>query len=353
MELQEEKTATDKLIEFVSPYIGSLFPGCIMGCATSTKSFAFAVGTQDFKVRMHTNNMFDIASVTKAFLHILTLKLIPFNKLDQKIVEVFPMEGKYRNRITVRHLLSFAVEYNDNIRLSEITDRATLFDTVTKGDLPFPPGLSFRYTNRSSMLLTFFLEAEFGMPIDQLLQKYLFDDLDMTNTWFSNNSYHRIGASQFVPTERGLNRGIVQDESTRLWHQPTGSAGLFSSIRDLLKLGQSFLGEGTYLPREVIKQMPLSQFGSNSSEHFGLGLGLRHQNECDLCDENGLPMIVLKKNGFSGIHFCVMPEDDFCFVVFGNVCYPERPSLEKQNEFTRFHKNVLRHLYENRNALLV
>lgn len=342
-------SARSKISDFIEPYIGQLFPGCIVGCANSHQKYTFATGTQDGLVPMEESNVFDIASVTKAFLNVLTLKIIPSSELGQKVGDVIEMKGKYRDKITVEHLITFGAEFGDAVKLSQIKNRGELIHVIRNGDLVVPPGSTYRYTNVSSMLLSFFLQKKFGVPFDDLLFEKLLNPLGLSETRFSPKT-HFPGAS-IVPTEKSIPRGIVQDESARLFNDPVGSAGLFSSINDLLSFGQSFLGDNTYLPKEIIKKMHISQF-ENAAVSFGFGMGLRHQNECDLCDEDGSPIIVLKKNGFSGVHFCILPENDFCFVVFGNLCYHKRPNGEGRDQFSLFHKKLLRLLYENRAELL-
>lgn len=351
MEIQK-KSAFDKVSDFIKPYLGSLFPGCIIGCANSTKNFIESFGTQDGVSLVKKTDFFDIASLTKAILNTLVLKKIQLKDLDQKVVEFLPLEGKYRDQITVKHLLTFGVEYGDMTPLSKIQSKEELLRILQSGDLVLPPGTSYRYTNISSMILSMFLEKKFGKQFDILLKEDLLEPLNMVATTFSPSTIVN-DVRNIVPTEieEVLKRGVVQDESARLFGNPVGSAGLFSKMEDLIFFGQSFLGESTYLPKEVIRIMPLSQF-SNAAMSFGLGMGLRHQNECDLCNDDGSPIVVLKKNGFSGVHFSVFPENNFCFVIFGNICYPKRPNAEARDRFTLFHKKMLRLLYENRYELL-
>ena len=348
MELETNHTST-KILGQITPFIEEkLFPGCIAGCGTSDRRYVITHGTQDLVDPISTSDLFDIASVTKAMLAALVLKKIPLTELDQKVSHFIPMEGKYRDLITVKDLLIFGVEYGTKSRLSTVTDRQMLIETVTKGDLPSPPG-SYRYTNISSMLLTFFMEARFGRSLETMLQEELFDPLGMQNTMFAPLD-HGIDRRSIVPTEPKVGRGIVQDESARLYG-PNGAAGLFSCIDDLITFGQSFLGPKTFLNKKVIKKMSVSQF-KNSALTFGLGMGLWHQNECDLRCENGMPLTVLKKNGFSGLHFCVLPKNNFCFASFTNVCFStERPALEKRDKVSNFNKNLLHTMYEERDKL--
>lgn len=349
MEIQNEK-GPDIISNFIQPYINRLFPGCIVGYANSKSRRSYGFGTQDGHTPLSAENFFDIASVTKALLNVVTLKKIPIEDLNRRVIDVIEMKGKYREEITIRNLLTFGVEYGDQLKLSTINSRGELLYAIQNGDLRFLPGSTYRYTNVSSVLLSLFLGAEFHTPFDKILQTELLNPLGMFNTSFDPRL---LDGNEFniVPTEAGLLRGIVQDESARLLDMQIGSAGLFSKMDDLLIFGQSFLGSETYLPKEILGQMAVSQF-DDAAMTFGLGLGLRHQNECDLADEQGVPLTVLKKNGFSGVHFCVLPENDFCFVVFGNICYPKRPDPIKRDQFTLFHKRLLRLLYENRNELL-
>ena len=342
-------SAIGKISDFIKPYIGHLFPGCIVGCASSYGKYTFAMGTQDGSIPVKESDIFDTASVTKAFLNTLALKLIPQYELDQRVGEIIEMKGRYRDQITVRHLITFGAEFGDHVKLSQIKNRGELIYMIRNGDLVIPPGSTYRYTNVSSMLLTFFLHQKFGPTFEDLLEKELLNPLGILETWFSPRHY--CDEFRIIPTEKSIPRGTVQDESARLIDEPVGSAGLFSTINDLLVFAQSFLGDSTYLPKEIIKKMHISQF-ENAAVSFGFGMGLRHQNECDLCNEDGSPIIVLKKNGFSGVHFCVLPENDFCFVVFGNLCYHKRPNGEVRDQFSLFHKKLLRLLYENRAELL-
>jgi CubicO group peptidase (beta-lactamase class C family) len=258
------------------------------------------------------------------------------------------MQGRYRDQITVKHLITFAVEYGDIPKLSSLNDREKMLNIFINSDLPFPPGISYRYTNISSMLLTLFLEKKFGITFDFLVNELCLE-LGMVNTNFS--PLKKVCIDEIVPTELSINRGVLQDESARLYGAPTGSAGLFSTITDLLVFGQSFFGPNTYLDKDIIKRMSISQFGNSVAMTFGLGMGLRHQNECDIVDREGKLVTVLKKNGYSGVHFCVFPENNFCFAVFGNICYPERPTAEVRDIYTRFHKKLLSMLYEYQDVL--
>ena len=336
----------------IASYHKGVSPGIIIGCASADKQYRFSFGTHNEIDAISPDDAFDIASVTKAFVNVLTLKLIPFQELDQKISAILPTSGKYREHVTVRHLLQFGLEFGDNIpRLSAIADKQELVDLLLYADLHVPPGSSYRYTNITTMILTLFLEKKFGDRIDRLLEERLFKPLCIANTTFFPKKYRDAGIL-IVPSEQSLSPHLVQDESSRLYGEPNGSAGLFSTMKDILSFGQKVFLEKSFLPESVVKAMPLSQFGNQVATSFGLGLGLRHHNECNLFNEDGTPITVLKKNGFSGVHFCALPENDFCFSIFANICFWQRPNPESRDAFTKFHKNLLEIMYKNRHELL-
>ncbi len=334
--------------EHIVSGVGDIFAGCIVGCASKDKTFVAASGTTDGITPMTTEALFDIASITKAILNVTALHELSASELREKIITQVAMSGRYRDQITVEHLLTFAVEYGDSIRLSQAVDKEDLLQKLLHGDLPRIPGPLYRYTNVSSMLLGFYLEAKFGQTLDAFLKQRLFSILGMESTTFTPS----LIGNNLVRIESTLPKGTIQDESARIYGKPSGSSGLFSTAADLLRFGQSFLIKDSYLPKSLIQKMSMSQFGADAALTFGYGMGLRHQNECDLLNDDGTPMTVLKKNGFSGAHFCILPENDFVFVSLANICFPHRASSEKRDSYSRFHRKLLRFMYERREQLL-
>ncbi|MEI6417854.1 MAG: serine hydrolase [Sphingomonadales bacterium] len=101
----------NEILKYIHAYHGNNSPGLIIGCANSRSQYLYCFGTQDGVTPIDAADAFDIASVTKAFTNVLALKLIPVEDLDQKVISVLPMKGKYRDMITVRHLLTFGLEF--------------------------------------------------------------------------------------------------------------------------------------------------------------------------------------------------------------------------------------------------
>ena len=84
------------------------------------------------------------------------------------------------------------------------------------------------------LLLGFILERIFDQDLDVILQEQVWKPWGMNET--------RFGPVEFaVPTVRGVEAGIVHDPKARLLGRHAGSAGLFSTVKDLQIFLQHYL----------------------------------------------------------------------------------------------------------------
>ena len=85
---------------------------------------------------------------------------------------------------------------------------------------------AFLYSDVHFLLLGFLLENYFEKDLDQILQEQVFVPWKMKETQFGP-------VSSAVPTVRGQKAGVVHDPKARLLGKHAGSAGLFSTVKDL------------------------------------------------------------------------------------------------------------------------
>ena len=85
---------------------------------------------------------------------------------------------------------------------------------------------TFLYSDVHFLLLGFMLEVYFKKNLDQIFQEEVFDPWEMRDTKFGP-------VSDAVPTVRGQKAGVVHDPKARLLGKHAGSAGLFSTVKDL------------------------------------------------------------------------------------------------------------------------
>ena len=143
-------------------------------------------------------------------------------ELDQSITAYLP-EADYPD-ITIRQLLTHATDLDPFIpnrdQLSADQLREAMFHLNRREKR------AFLYSDVHFLLLGFILENYFGKSLDQILQEQVLDPWKMKETQFGP-------VSSAVPTVRGQKAGVVHDPKARLLGKHAGSAGLFSTVKDL------------------------------------------------------------------------------------------------------------------------
>ena len=143
-------------------------------------------------------------------------------ELDQSIKTYLP-EADYAD-ITIRQLLTHATDLDPYIpnrdQLSEAQLREAMFHLNRREKR------AFLYSDVHFLLLGFLLENYFEKVLDQILQEQVFDPWKMKETQFGP-------VSSAIPTVRGQKAGVVHDPKARLLGKHAGSAGLFSTVKDL------------------------------------------------------------------------------------------------------------------------
>ena len=169
--------------------------------------------------------VYDLASVSKVVgVGTVLTFLWHQGELDiEKSVTEFLPDSDYPD-ITIRQLLTHATDLDPYIpnrdQLSEDQLREAMFHLNRREKR------AFLYSDVHFLLLGFLLENYFEKDLDQILQEQVFDPWKMKETQFGP-------VSSAVPTVRGQKAGVVHDPKARLLGKHAGSAGLFSTVKDL------------------------------------------------------------------------------------------------------------------------
>ena len=198
------------------------------------------------------HTVYDVASITKSVpTACLALKLVEERrmKLKSPLVDFVPeYEGTFRDEIRIEHLLTHTLDFD--FRMSDKKDLAPekILESVFKADLRTPPGTTFSYANATSILLGLVIERVIGESLDIAAGRMLFSPLMMEHTTFFPE---KLDCADIAPTEddpwRGrIICGEVHDESAWALRtiMTTGSAGLFSTIADLVRFLSMLLNRG-------------------------------------------------------------------------------------------------------------
>ena len=169
--------------------------------------------------------VYDLASVSKVVgVGTVFTFLWQQAKLDiDRPVTDFLAECDYPD-ITIRQLLTHATDLDPFIQNRDLLTAPELKEAMFHLNRRSQP--TFLYSDVHFLLLGFLLEKIFDQDLDQIIEEQVLEPWGMKETMF--------GPVEFaVPTVREVEAGIVHDPKARLLGKHAGSAGLFSTVKDL------------------------------------------------------------------------------------------------------------------------
>ena len=142
--------------------------------------------------------------------------------IDRPVTDFLP-ECDYSD-ITIRQLLTHATDLDPFIPNRELLTAPELKEAMFH--LNRRNQSAFLYSDVHFLLLGFLLEKIFEQDLDQIIEEQVLNPWGMTETKFGP-------VEHAVPTVRGVEAGNIHDPKARLLGKHAGSAGLFSTVKDL------------------------------------------------------------------------------------------------------------------------
>ena len=177
--------------------------------------------------------VYDLASVSKVVgVGTVFTFLWQQGKLDiNRPVTDFLAECDYPD-ITIRQLLTHATDLDPFIPNRDLLTAPELKETMFH--LNRRSQAAFLYSDVHFLLLGFLLEKIFDQDLDQIIEEQVLNPWGMKETVFGP-------VEHAVPTVRGVEAGKIHDPKARLLGKHAGSAGLFSTVKDLQNFLEHYL----------------------------------------------------------------------------------------------------------------
>lgn len=323
-----------------------VFPGCALAWIKDGALDKLCAGryTYDDDAPLVTErSIYDCASITKSIpVSCLAMWLVDLGKLslDDLLIKFVPDYcGSFRERITIKHLLTHTLDFD--FRLSEHKDKSAydLLDAILNVKMKSAPGEKFCYANATSILLGMVVEKVFGKPLHVAAQEIVFDPLDMCDTTFfpSDDVIKNIVPTEIDPWRNREIRGEVHDESAWVLREimTAGSAGMFSTASDLIKFVKMILDGGTFYDKDaksaddmtvffssdIIEQMHTNQIPHIANNFTGLGWELNQEYMGSKRTTS-----TIGKTGFTGTCVVIDKTKNVGIVMLTNRTYPTRPT---------------------------
>jgi len=257
--------------------------------------------------------LFDLASITKVVCTgSVVLKLWEEGKLDIDVPFSTYYPSFQDNRVSLRHLLTHTSDINPFIKDRDILNDEELkeaFNYLTVGE---NLGKSCQYTDTGTVLMGFMLEKIYQKDAQDIFQELVLNPLGLHNSKFQPI----VPASLAVPTEvtenRGLIRGQTHDPKAFVLGKHAGSAGLFSTLADMMRYIEEVFFKQTFLKPETIEAL-LQDFSPLKNQNRSLGWDMKF-------DKAGNPFLF--HSGFTGTFLLLDPRRKKAFVFLSNRVHP-------------------------------
>ena len=361
-------------------------PGCQVLVAKAgniiySKGFGFQ--TYDKRKAIKTENLYDLASITKVAATTLgTMKLAEQGKINLKDRLKNSIEISKRSRlrnIYIRDLLLHRSNLQPNMPIADFvaTEDSTLYSC------------NDYYCYNKTAKHTESVAKDFYINKDQIStlwdnvyalkpykkSKYRYSDVNFNilkqiveqnskqklDTYVDNNFYKTLGLrrctykplestsiSNIVPTEfdkkwrKQVVHGFVHDESAAIQGGVAGNAGLFSNAEDLSYLFQMLLNGGHYGGHTFFKEETINKFVTPPYySRRGYGFDKPRGKYTESCSSKA-SKATYGHSGFTGTCVWVDPETELIYIFLSNRIYPtiENRKLFKDKYRGRIHSVI-------------
>lgn len=291
--------------------------------------------------------LFDAASLTKVVATAPSVMLLAEEgkiDLDAPLVRYFPeCANGGKEAITVRQLLTHTSGLPAGLPAKPAWNGDAAAHALACSQVATQaPGTLFRYSDINYVLLGQLVQRAAGMPLAQFARQRLYVPLRMVDTGYLPLA--RVRAAAIAPTQKSppaeadkalhpdlaggqLLQGVVHDPTARRMGGVAGSAGLFTTARDLARFARMLLGEGELdgvrvLSRDSVRLMTTVQTPPAIAALRGMGMDI---DSPYAARPRGtvFPIGSYGHTGFTGCVLWIDPGAKAFYVFLSNRVYPD------------------------------
>lgn len=309
------------------------------------------------------DTIYDLASLTKPLITgLLSARRVEAGKLrlDEEVRHYLPeFDEADKRSITVRHLVTHTSGLPAWRPLYITTGgrKEETLSSIAAEPLEAAPGTRVRYSDLGFITLGFLLERISGARLAELARREIFEPLKLKRTFFNpemtlqtetaaceaGNLYERHMCDEMKMStsydrwREQLIWGEVHDGNAYFLGGAAGHAGLFSTARETLRIGEQFLSGMT----ELLKPETCALFRTNMTEGLEEARSFAWQLAATKDSTAGqqLPPDSFGHTGFTGTSCWIDPQHERIFLLFTNRTHAARalPFVNINSVRRRFH----------------
>lgn len=329
-------------------------------------------------IPMSTKHLFDLASLTKVLATTFAIMLLLDQgklQIDDPIKNYLPeFDNRDKNGITIRLLLSHASGFTPWKPIyCHVNSEQEALKFISELPLEYEPGSQRKYSDINFIILQCLIERISNQKLDEFLQEYLYEKLNLTDILFrpKNKKEKIVSTSHGNPFEYKmiaddsfgykceekiadftgwrdytLNGEVNDGNAYHVFSEVSGHAGLFSTAADANMLMQVLLNKGWFNSNQILKQETVEMFTTMNDYKHGLGWAMSAGNEiADLplgeFAKSPFAEGVFGHTGFTGTFVLAIPSKKISLVLLTNV---QNLGVNKDgyyNKLNDFRKDVL------------
>jgi CubicO group peptidase (beta-lactamase class C family) len=246
---------------------------------------AFGKANLELDADLHTDNVFELGSMTKQFTAVAVLMLEEQGKLkvSDPVANYIP-DYPSGDRITIHHLLTHTSGIRDFTKMKALSDIAQkemapkmMVDFFKNEPVGFAPGEKFEYDNSGYVLLGYIIELVSGETYENFVTGHIFKKAGMEHSYYASDrsvickrayGYHKKSYGY-------VNKTVIS------FSVPFASGSLMSTLEDMLKW-QNALNHHVLLNNGETRKA-FSKYKLNNGKEFSYGYGWH------IKDINGIP----------------------------------------------------------------
>jgi beta-glucosidase-like glycosyl hydrolase/CubicO group peptidase (beta-lactamase class C family) len=353
---------------------------------------AFGKQTYESETPLHTDDIYDLASLTKVLgTTLATMKLTGDKKLDPdlRLSHYYPpLKNTSKNNVIIRDILAhkakfqpyipfwkpvlkngdlnpklfgahYSVNYPHRVADGIYLQRdypEKIIDSIINS--PLLSKTQYKYSDLGFILLGLTIEEITQQPLNSYLSHSFYDKLGLTTMGF--HPRERFDLDRLVPTEndtlfrKQVIHGDVHDPTAALLGGVAGHAGLFSDAMDVAIIMQMILNNGIYggdtlLDAGIIKDFTRIQFALEKNRR---GAGF---DKPAIIKGDPSPTCISASSdsfghsGFTGTYTWADPQKGLVYVFLSNRVYPDADNnkLVKMNIRTRIQEAIYQAIAED------
>lgn len=243
------------------------YPGATVAIINNDDVQCYALGMKsviEHTIENKVDTIYDLASLSK----VLSTTPIILHLIDQHVIRFDTQISEYRpsflHTTTVESLLLHTSGLPSDVNVAGISCKEDLLTLIDQQELQYTPYTDIVYSDLGYILLGDLIERVCHQSLEDVFNEVIKQPLSLQDTYYHvpDDKKNRCAPTEYKP-HRGMVSGEVHDGKAFIMGGVGGSAGLFSTLLDVVKMVQAYLGENAILTQPCLANLKETKISIN------------------------------------------------------------------------------------------